>query len=394
MAQDLTLRPAGLITDPSPLSSVPDGALREAKNVEIKRDGQIQPRPGFQDDISGLTTPSGNNSFYSIPFDGGYFVFGKDGSTWEMHKSADLGTITAQAEPPDPDRRRTKSMEARGSFYFTSNRGIRKLTSASDTADESAGISSVPNFDVTTSSASITSDWLEATVNVAYRCVIRRKDPNNYIIRSAPTGRVDYNPALDETPMLRFNAYVGGTAGDVIEVYRSRGAAGSGTPDDEMFLTVTHTVVAGNLTSEFTVTDDTGEDGLGAALYTNPSQGGIESGYEPPPYAHDVAFFRGHAFYADTKRLHRLVTKVLGDVGVNPAAPRRACCDCYRKCVRDYAVPFPPPPTTPFFRQANTSPMVPSPTGTPPTVPLHPPVYRSRPSTVAPTPSCSMIRVW
>ncbi|MGA0355139.1 MAG: hypothetical protein ACO3OC_07660, partial [Ilumatobacteraceae bacterium] len=48
MATDLTLRAAGLYTDPNPHSDAPVGALRIADNVVIRRAGVLEPRPGFR----------------------------------------------------------------------------------------------------------------------------------------------------------------------------------------------------------------------------------------------------------------------------------------------------------------------------------------------------------
>lgn len=48
MAQELTLKCAGLVTDPNPVNEIPHGSLRQAQNVVIRRMGCAQPRPGFE----------------------------------------------------------------------------------------------------------------------------------------------------------------------------------------------------------------------------------------------------------------------------------------------------------------------------------------------------------
>jgi len=47
MAQELTLKCAGLFTDPNPLGEIPAGAMRQAENIQIRRLGAAERRPGF-----------------------------------------------------------------------------------------------------------------------------------------------------------------------------------------------------------------------------------------------------------------------------------------------------------------------------------------------------------
>jgi hypothetical protein len=59
------------------------------------------------------------------------------------------------------------------------------------------------------------------------------------------------------------------------------------------------------------ITPETFRDG-GAFLYVNPVSGeGIAQANEAPPIAHDVALFKGSAFYANTKERHRLQFNLL-----------------------------------------------------------------------------------
>ena len=58
MASTILLKAAGLITSPNLLDR-PDGALSEAKNIIIKRDGIIEPSRGFK--LYGTNLPSPND---------------------------------------------------------------------------------------------------------------------------------------------------------------------------------------------------------------------------------------------------------------------------------------------------------------------------------------------
>jgi len=55
-----------------------------------------------------------------------------------------------------------------------------------------------------------------------------------------------------------------------------------------------------------TFTDDVEDLFLGADLYTNPNQGGIQSSNFEPPLCTDIALFKGSMFYANTESKHSL----------------------------------------------------------------------------------------
>ena len=57
--------------------------------------------------------------------------------------------------------------------------------------------------------------------------------------------------------------------------------------------------------------DTTPEAQLGAALYTNASQGGMASAHEPPPDAPEAVLFKDHVFYARPQRAPAIVVSLL-----------------------------------------------------------------------------------
>lgn len=323
MPQELTLRPAGLATDPSPHGSVPDGALRDATNVVIDRDGLIQPRPGFKDATQSINTGTTVHARYAIPFAGDVYIWGYNpgNQTWDV-TSYDGSVIYALNQdekigPPDADRLRGKGAEARGNLYCTTGLGIYKSEGASLTLT-AAGWTKGP--DLFAASNTTLGGWFTTGKSVAYRTTIRRKDANDYTIVSPPGARFEVTNSSGASKGLKLS--IGSDerwkAGDVVEFWRSLIA--TGTPDAELYLAHTYTVtaaVAGSNTIVTTV-DDTSENALGAALYTNPSQEGLANGNYQPPLAHDVASFADSVFYARTALKHETEHE-LGETGVNNA---------------------------------------------------------------------------
>jgi hypothetical protein len=81
---------------------------------------------------------------------------------------------------------------------------------------------------------------------------------------------------------------------------------GSGVPGGTASgLTITMNVLAVG------ILDQTLEELVGEALYTNPTQGSILAAQYPPPSARDIAMFRGSMFFADTVDVQRLSISLL-----------------------------------------------------------------------------------
>jgi len=81
----------------------------------------------------------------------------------------------------------------------------------------------------------------------------------------------------------------------------------------------------GSIPTNITIEDITPETfrAGGAYLYTNPISGeGITQANETPPIAHDVAFFKGSAFYANTKERHRTQFNLLSVSDFTPGTSK------------------------------------------------------------------------
>jgi hypothetical protein len=103
------------------------------------------------------------------------------------------------------------------------------------------------------------------------------------------------------------------TTDDFFQVYRSGlSANASSEPNDEMGLVYEANPTSGELAAKsISVTDQTPEDLRGATLYTSDSQEGLAQANEPPPFAKDIAYFKGCLFYGNVKSKQRKVFTVI-----------------------------------------------------------------------------------
>ena len=311
MSRELTLKAAGLYRDPSPFLA-PQGALRVAENVVIRRAGLIEPRPG----IASIAPTAPGQGIYVralFPYAGEMIVAAAtDAGAWTYYRSP-ATAISGVTTPPYS--RRPHAVSARKNLYITSAIGMRKLEGGSDTAAVSAGrevLSGECAFTVAGTPLAI------AVGNrVSYRWCFVRTDANAYVTRSAPSAyaMVDNTTAGTVNGALTIPIPSDAAASDVIEVYRSASVASPTEPEDAQYLTARHVVTSGDIsTGTVALVDSTLPADLGVALYTNGSEEGIEQANEVPPIAADATLFANMVFYGYTTGRH-LVFRTLMLVG-------------------------------------------------------------------------------
>lgn len=102
-------------------------------------------------------------------------------------------------------------------------------------------------------------------------------------------------------------------AGDFYEIYRTQMSADDTTDPGAVYLKVNRVELASaDITAgTVTFTDDFAEAFLGVQLYTNPTFGSIDRTNYRPPFALDIAQYRGYFFYANTRQPHRLQLQLL-----------------------------------------------------------------------------------
>lgn len=317
MTGSIADRARGLV-DSHELAESP-GALTIAENVVVEPGGSLAVRPTFtlSSAVSSTRKPR-----TLISYGGAWAAVDDDTGTLKLRTSAAATVSGAMALPSGCDE--TPWMSSRGSLYLGTNLGWRKVTSASDTASEGAGVEFEIVRDLVMTLVSGTGpEAVPWTGQVAYRMCVRRKDPNGYVVRSKPTQRIVTEANLiggpDALGTGSCRHYIRGlVAGDVVEWYRTRGSGGATiVPASSHYLvceyTITSTDVSNgyfyNTTRQF---DTTTDDDLGAALYTNPEREGIAKAKYEPPIARAAAVFNRCAWYADTTSKHRIVGSLRG----------------------------------------------------------------------------------
>lgn len=107
---------------------------------------------------------------------------------------------------------------------------------------------------------------------------------------------------------LTFTIPTGATLNHEYQIYRTFASAdGNTAPDDNHYLVLTGNPTQSQLTTGTITVEDICPDSLmGAALYTNPNQEGLQEENDPPPFAKDMTTFKSTTFYANTIDYQRL----------------------------------------------------------------------------------------
>ncbi len=130
MSQNLTIKVSGLFTYPSDLSAVPEGALSQADNVVIDKDGIAEPRRGFD-----YLTHAGTKSAFSDPtyranklfFYQNQILAHYDTNLLAYHDPTTGWTNYSGTYNPPSATVKVRSAQASKNFYCTTALGVYKL---------------------------------------------------------------------------------------------------------------------------------------------------------------------------------------------------------------------------------------------------------------------------
>lgn len=294
----LQLDAKGLYTNPNDLSKVPVGALLDATNIVIDRDGIAEQRRGMQayGDAIALSGDIVDSMFnYQdrlIVHYGDTFIYDSDGlGTWIAYSGSYNIPTGAFA---------IRSVQANKNIYFTSSSGILKLDSITGTI-RPAGVSQGLDGSGTTSGVS---GWFPDQTQVAYRIIWGYVDANNNTILGAPSQRIIIANTSGGTRNvdLTFTIPDEVTTSYFYQIYRSPTSVDLTTqPNDEMQLVIQLSPTAGQIAAqEVTITDSVPDELKGATIYTAASQQGIGQSNFTPPIAVDFTAFKNFVFYANT----------------------------------------------------------------------------------------------
>lgn len=286
---------------------MPRGALKQADNCILDREGLLEKRPGFRryntnlfaNAIEEYATYKGVQFAYD-PTSGSVFVDDGVGGF--------VNTGAGEADPTDlPAGLFFDSTEANGNLYFTTDDGIKKFdTATTSSTPEVAGIPKGLDLDGSLSSAG--SGWFNNNNNVAYRVVWGKFDANGNLLLGSPSERfvISNTSGSDDTVDLTFTIpqpIVDRAAGNPTaffwQLYRSSQSGGSAIlPDDELQLVAENNPTVGELGSGIvSYTDNVPDDIRGANLYTNASEQGAENVNDVPPRSDSIKNFRNFTFY-------------------------------------------------------------------------------------------------
>jgi hypothetical protein len=363
--QSIMLKASGLHTNFQSLMEVPPGALLQAKNIVINRDGIIESRRGLDifAALRSATNPDNDNQYtqdslirakqlfeykknilvHASHPNGGDYLFALD-DTFGQERYSPVGSsvfpsidpiteepIAAQITAYSSDAR-IRSEEAKGNFYFTTSKGVKKISSKDEASFEErfsvedSGVPRAASPDAYISYPS--SGFLTRAAagpipsKVAYRILWTYTDNNSNLLFGAPSSRIvvsNTNTSADLSVMLNISV-----PKEIFEntdstyytkfkyrIYRSEILQSTtADPSDELYQVFEGTLPSnlGGGTAPYIgyvkyldTISETARLG-GVPLYTNANSGeGILKANEVPPACRDISAFKGHMFYANTK---------------------------------------------------------------------------------------------
>lgn len=304
--EKLELKIKGLYLSPNDYSSVPQGALLEANNGIIDKESVFDTRRGqtFYSTTAFSDAPDQMFNFNTTLLTHAGTVLAYDNGSGVQ--TAYSGTYSNPASGF-----KIHSVEANKNFYFTTSDGVKKLDSASGTPVDAGA---PPGLDI--NGSLVSGSFLDTDNIVAYRMLWGYKDANGNLIIGAPSQRfiISNSSGSAKDVQLVFTIPDGITTAWFYQVYRSFSfSPATVSPNDELYLTLEGNPSSGEISSGLvTVTDSTPETLLGVALYTNPTQQGIENANYPPPFAKDIAVFNNMTLYYNIKWKQKLLLTLIG----------------------------------------------------------------------------------
>ncbi len=308
-SQLLNLEIKGLYTSPNNLSGAPMGALSVAdnvvviaKNLAVSRNGQKQfgapvtLSAGQLNKIFNYGSSSVVNYENKMAYDStGLGVFVNYSGTYEAFQTG----------------YKIRSLETSKNFYFNTDTGVYKLDSLTATPVPSGAPLALGGTGALTGG----SGFMLNDSSVAYRILWGYTDANMNLILGAPSQRIVVSNSSGGTRDVNVTVLIpdGVTTSYFYQLYRSFGTAtAADEPNDELQLVQQGTPTAGQITAKsITILDNTPYSLMRVALYTNPSQQGIENTNIQPPACLDMDAFKSCVFYANTTAKQRLTLALL-----------------------------------------------------------------------------------
>lgn len=311
--QEVSLKIAGLFTDPNTFSEVPTGVtLATATNVVLDKDSILNSRRGFQQFHGDLGDGTLVKSFFDfkdkliISKEDGYLLYEDDMGGWQYYSGFYFPPSGSGAD-------RISSYQANKNLYFGTSNGVFKLSTITDTPRIAGVSAALGGNGVTTGSAGFMAD----NTNVAYRVIWGYRDLNENLILGAPSDRIIVSNSSGGDRDVELSFFIPAQIDETFfyQVYRSAGSATlNDQPDDELQLVYEDSPTTGEITAgSLTITDSTVDNLRGALIYTAPSLntlGAANANYQPP-FCTTLCVFNNHSFYGNTRSKHTLTSTLI-----------------------------------------------------------------------------------
>lgn len=312
MAMSNNLNAKGLYTFSNYYSQIPAGAQLVAENVNVDRDGIIEPRRGFK---QLALLPSSVEPKQLLTYKDTILAHYNNSLAFYTGSAFDTfaGTLTEVETGL-----RVKGVESNGNFYFTSNDGIKKIavTSSAEfnnllTPSNAGGIKAL-NTNVALNYSTL--GFLENNRKVGYRVLWATNDVNGNAILGSPSSFVEISNYSSTSCTVDITIQVPDevTTDYYFQIYRTTTTDVAADLTDELKLVYEQ---AHDGSASYTINDIYPEDLRiqATSLYTNEFSGeGIAQANIAPPIAKDITTYKNTVFISNTESKSFLLNTFLG----------------------------------------------------------------------------------
>lgn len=337
------LKARGLYFLPNFLSEIPEGAMLEALNVVIDRNGIVEPRRGYK---QWLNFGNSSSRAKQLAVYRDKILVHHDNKLSYQHTNNSGVEETLEFKTSDgvtdavvvetETGRRLKYAESNGNLYVTTNSGIQRVSAltsdflASTQENQILPAGVVQALDPQANCDYASSGWMVGFSKVAYKTLVGFTDNNDNLLLGAPSGRVVVTNLSSESCNVQLRLFLPSdlTTSFFVQVYRSN------NPFADSIELLATTVEPNNellQIAEILITQDDIDRGyidyldtvpaelqeVGDPLYSNQNTGeGSDQVNYAPPFAKDITLYKGGMFYANTKTRHTLDINLLSIEGI------------------------------------------------------------------------------
>lgn len=303
----------GLYTNFNP-SQVPEGGFSRLENCYISRPDIISKSRGFGrygDSLSSAPDALWEYKNTLLTLDGTSIKYDSDGAgTW----AAWSGTFS----PPDSTHK-IHAVETRGNLYFTTaNYPYRN--DAIDGTPKRTGVLQGLSIDPDQITFQSSGGWLGSGKYVAYRYCFVREDASGRLIFGAPSPRqiVTHTEGADRAVTFKVlkREDDNDPTTDWLYVYRTKQSDTVAALGERYYLAGKQRVSDSAWPEETWGSDTLADDFLteNTELYTNPTREGEEAANLRPPYAKDIALYKGYLFLGNVRQAHSVTVKLTDEL--------------------------------------------------------------------------------